>query len=479
MNKITWQVLGGCAATLALGASLIGCVAPAPTGSSRMESNSEDAARKVVGSQATVSSAKGSTPAGVPMPRLTEVQLAAFERGQALFDHPFTRAEGVGPLMNATSCLGCHLDGGTGGSGAIFEGRVGVVDDRTQLVASTGFYGLEELGGPVLQFRDLNIDPTGGGGPGISEPPPSQQAIDDLAAEKALEGIHIGTQLVNSRRGTTQVAGNGLLTSISDADLFAKEAYNRKNKPFGITGHVNRLSGTLGDLSMDGRTGRLGWKSQLPDNEAFLADASVEELGLSSPRHALENVRSGEAVPQFPTSLTEQQVSDIETFCALMAPPTPAYLDKKGKAAFEKAGCVVCHSSDYRTANKRSDMPINLQPYYNVLSNEKVEAYSDLLVHNMGTGLADGFVQGSATGGEWRTAPLWGLRFRELSTPVIGFYMHDRASRTLEDAIQRHKSPQSEANEVIDAYNGTSTQHPKNNLSSDERAAVIHFLKGL
>lgn len=479
MIKRTRFLLGACAATLALGASLIGCAAPTPLGSSRIERPPSGKVTSSPPEEALRPGQRG-TPPGVPMPRLNKAQLASFQRGQVLFDHQFTPQEGAGPLMNDTSCLHCHIDGGSGGSGAIFEGRVGVVDDVAQLVASTGFDELHELGGPVLQFRNLNIDPTGGGGPGISEPPPTQQAIDELAALKALEGIHIGTQLVNSLRGTTQVAGNGLLTSIADEDLFAREADHLKRRPFGITGHVNRLSGTLGDIDMNRRTGRLGWKAQLPDNLAFLADASVEELGLSSPHHALENVRGSEAVPEVPTSLNEEQVADIETFCALMTPPTPAYLDKKGLAAFQKAGCTVCHWSGYETADKRSKMPINLQPYFNVLGDQKVEAYSDLLVHNMGVGLADGFVQGTATGGEWRTAPLWGLRFREQNpAPIIGFYMHDRLSFTLENAIQRHQSPLSEANEVIDNYNGTSTRHPKNNLTGAERAALLNFLKGL
>lgn len=479
MNQKTRLILGSCAATLALGATLIGCAIPTPLTSGRSDEvrGSKD---KTDPPAESLRPGSRNTAPGVPMARLNKAQMAAFQRGQALFEHSFTREEGVGPLMNDTSCLHCHIAGGVGGAGGIFEGRVGVVDDASQLVYSTGFYALEELGGPVLQFRNLDIDPNGGGGGAIAEPPPSQAAIDALVAEKAQHEIHIGNQRVVSLRGTTQVAGNGLMTAIPDSALFAREAYNQKKRPFGVTGHVNRLSGTLGDIDLNGRTGRLGWKSQLPDNQAFLADAAVEELGLSTPLHPFENVRGSEAEEQHPTSLNPQQEDDIETFCALMAPPAPAYLDKKGFAAFQKAGCTSCHWSGYETADKPSEMPASIRPFFNVLADQKVEAYSDLLVHNMGVGLADGFVQGSAKGGEWRTAPLWGLRFREQDpAPIIGFYMHDRRSFTLEDAIQRHKSPLSEANEVIDNYNGSSTLHPKNNLTAAERADLIHFLKGL
>lgn len=479
MNKKARYVLGGCAATLALGASLIGCAAPTPTIEGNPERKGTSGKTSPAPPVEAVRVDPRKLPPGLPMPGLTETQLASFASGKVLFDHDFTPEEGIGPLFNSTSCKSCHIDGGSGGSGGIFEGRVGVVDDKTQLVNSTGFYDIHELGGPVLQFRDLAAGYPGGGNGAFAEQNPSQAAVDALAAEKALQGIHIGKQLVNSRRGTTQVAGNGLLTAISDATLFAREADNRQRKPFGITGHVNRLSGELGDLELSGRTGRLGWKSQLPDNLAFLTDASVEEMGLSNPHDPIENVRNDEADHQDPPALTPQQVKDIETFCALMAPPTPAYLDQQGLAAFKKAGCAVCHWPSYETADDRSEIPANLRQYYNVLSDQKVSAYSDLLVHNMGTGLADGFVQGSAKGGEWRTAPLWGLRFRELLPPIIGFYMHDRRNFTLESAIQRHKSPQSEANEVIDNYNGTSTLHLRNNLSSAERAALINFLKGL
>lgn len=478
MNKKARLLLGGCAATLALGASLIGCAVPSPMDSSR--STRGPGKLKTERPPESLHEDSRQTPPGLPMAGLTREQLASFQRGQALFNHQFTREEGVGPLMNDTSCLHCHIDGGSGGTGAIFVARVGVVDDRTNLVASTGFNALEELGGPALQFRNLDIDPTGGGGGVIAEPPPSQAAIDALADQKALEGIHMGRQLVISLRGTTQVAGNGLMSAIPDSALFEREAYNRKHKPFGVTGRVNRLSGFLGDIDLNGRTGRLGWKSQLPDNQSFLADAAVEELGLSNPHHPLENVRGGAAVEQHPTALDEEQVDDIEAFCTLMAPPTPAYLDKRGLAAFQKSGCTTCHWSGYETAERKAELPSTLGAYFNVLGDQKVEAYSDLLLHNMGAGLADGFIQGSSTGGEWRTSPLWGLRFREQDpAPIIGFYMHDRRSFTLEDAIQRHQSPESEANEVIACYNGTSSEHPRNNLTDEERAQLIHFLKGL
>jgi CxxC motif-containing protein (DUF1111 family) len=97
------------------------------------------------------------------------------------------------------------------------------------------------------------------------------------------------------------------------------------------------------------------------------------------------------------------------------------------------------------------------------LSNQTVNLFSDLLVHHMGKGLADGITQGGAGPDEFRTAPLWGVGQRI-------FFLHDGRTSNLVEAIKAHKSHGSEANKVVDHFNRLSTQ---------EQQEIIDFLRTL
>lgn len=393
---------------------------------------------------------------------LTAEQLEAYHRGGDLFSKTFVDAEGYGPLFNADSCASCHQIGGIGGAGHEEVTRMGMIDlvDADWMLTGVGFYPMPELGGPVLQaVNDA----------GALERVPSQSEVNALADHLAMQGIPAGRFVITSARITTMVAGNGLLSAVSDSSLLTREALV---KPFGITGHANRLSGTLGNLNLTGRLGRLGLKAQLPDNRAFFADAAQQEMGLSTPDNPFEITPNGPPVQVAQTNVSFQAAADFLAFCAGMAPPAPAASEPAGAQAFAKAGCAVCHFSGYRTASQPTELPEELQPYFAALGNKPVPAYTDLLVHNMGRALADGFVQGTAKGGEWRTAPLWGLRYKNT-------FMHDGLSQSLEIAIARHMSEGSEANEVVENYLGISTKNPLSNLTAEERAALLRFLKQL
>lgn len=393
---------------------------------------------------------------------LTAEQLEAFHRGGDLFSKTFVDAEGYGPLFNADSCASCHQIGGIGGPGHEDVERMGMIDlvGADWMLTGEGFYPMPELGGPVRQARN---------DAGALERVPSQAEVNALADHLAMQGVHAGRFVITSARITTMVAGNGLLSAVSDTTLLTREALA---KPFGITGHANRLSGMLGNINLTGRLGRLGLKAQLPDNKAFFADAAQQEMGLSNPDNPFEPSLNGPPVQVAQTNVSFQAAADFLAFCAGMAPPAPAGNEAAGAQAFAKAGCAVCHFSGYRTASQPSELPEELQAYAAALGNKPVPAYTDLLVHNMGRALADGFVQGTAKGGEWRTAPLWGLRYKNA-------FMHDGLSQSLEIAIGRHMSEGSEANEVVENYLGISTKNPLSNLTADERAALLRFLKQL
>jgi CxxC motif-containing protein (DUF1111 family) len=144
----------------------------------------------------------------------------------------------------------------------------------------------------------------------------------------------------------------------------------------------------------------------------------------------------------------------------LLAPPTPstttpggAQSISNGKATFTSVGCALCHTPTMRTG----------QSYIPALSNRDANLYSDLLVHDMGTGLADGVSQGGAGPQDFRSAPLWGLGQRI-------FFLHDGRTTDLVQAIQAHASNGSEANTVIANYNA---------LTTSAQQDLLNFLRSL
>jgi CxxC motif-containing protein (DUF1111 family) len=160
-------------------------------------------------------------------------------------------------------------------------------------------------------------------------------------------------------------------------------------------------------------------------------------------------------------------LSDIEAFANFMrmlAPPTPAPVTAStanGRAEFVSVGCAACHTPTLTTGkaiatgSARSPSPS--------LSSQPVNLFSDLLVHHMGTGLADGLTQGAAGPDEFRTAPLWGLGQRV-------YFLHDGRASDLLSTIQAHQSQGSEASQVVRQFN---------KLSAGSQQDVLNFLRSL
>ncbi len=141
-------------------------------------------------------------------------------------------------------------------------------------------------------------------------------------------------------------------------------------------------------------------------------------------------------------------------FLAAPTPVVPTDSSTRGQTLFTAVGCGLCHTPSLTTGPSSVD----------ALSNKQANLFSDLLVHSMGTGLADGITQGNAGPGEFRTAPLWGLGQRI-------FFLHDGRTKDLVKAIQAHSSNGSEANISIAVFN--------NLLSSTQKQDVLNFLRSL
>jgi CxxC motif-containing protein (DUF1111 family) len=357
---------------------------------------------------------------GDPVRGLTPEQRARFDRGRLVFDSVFTPATGLGPLFNANACGECHDDPVAGGVGN--EVEVHAAASRPPLCDP-----LVQEGGPVIQQR---VTPALKAALGIdSEPlPPSATA--------------------RAARTTPVVFGRGLLDLVPDSAILSYADPEDQNGD-GVSGRPNHF--------FDGRLGRFGRKALLPALNEFNAGAFVIEQGVTNPAVPTEETIGGSPIPAgvdpVPEPEINQEAIDLtDAFVRFLAAPTSLKMSraaKRGRTLFAEIGCGSCHIPTLRTGPS----PIA------ALNNVAFDAYSDLLLHDLGPELAD-ICLSEATPAEFRTEPLMGLR-------VKSNFMHDGRDTTLGQAIQSHGGE------------ATNARGRFRQLPADEQAAVIAFLKTL
>jgi CxxC motif-containing protein (DUF1111 family) len=280
----------------------------------------------------------------------------------------------------------------------------------------------------------------------------------------------------------TPVFGEGLIENLDDSTLLTNQATNLNND-FGITGTFNHNGN-------DGTISRFGWKAQNKSMQLFAGEAYNVEMGITN--LVFQNERplpgedqqgtglvasclnlSGNGYPEdasnpnsTPNAAVLDDVSAFANFMRFLAPPQPggvvlngtavsAATITTGKSLFTSIGCATCHNPTPGTTQVSNLVP--------ALSNAPVNAFSDIELHDMGTGLADNVSQGTAGGDQFRTAPLWGVGQRI-------FLLHDGRTTNLITAIQDHASNGSEANTVIANFN---------DLSTTEQQDLLNFLRSL
>ncbi len=357
---------------------------------------------------------------GSPLPFLTLNQRALFERGRGVFQTEFTPATGLGPLFNNNACSQCHEDPVTGGVGEEVETH------------QTAFHGgvcddLSAIGGPVIQD---SVTPALHDARGIDKEPSLAEAT--------------GTGL----RTTPSLLGFGLLEAVPDAEILALADPSDRNGD-GISGRPNRTA--------DGRLGRFGRKAQFATLSEFNAGAFVNEMGITSPAEPNEQLVRGQAFPPGvdPTpdpELTQEALDATNAFVRLLAPPRPlprGVVEQRGALAFLRIGCASCHFPALVTGPNRVA----------ALSLKIVQAYTDLLLHDMGPDLAD-ICLGRAEPAEYRTEPLMGLRFKTA-------FLHDGRAGSIAQAIAAHGGEAAGAR-------GRFLR-----LSAGERYTLLKFLGGL
>jgi len=431
----------------------------------------------------------GAAGAGNPLNNLTADETAFFRDGQGRFAEIEVvqggSNNGLGPRFNANQCFACHSHPAIGGTSPAQNPLpdVGHLNGATNTIP-----WFITPNGPIREarFKKSNGVPDGNVHAlfvitGRRDAPSCSIAqFDFLPPGNPLTGQGGNPNIVF--RIPTPVFGAGLIEAIPDSVILANAQANVTQKSaMGISGHPNsHLSGNVNRSANDGTITRFGWKAQNKSLLMFAAEAYNVEMGISNQLFPQERDETSTCLftatpndalnfttPAAAATSNPAVVSDIEAFANFMrmlAPPVPAPDTPsiaKGRATFIQVGCAHCHTPSLTTGKKIASGSSTVPS--TALSNQTAHLWSDLLVHHMGKGLADGITQGSAGPDEFRTAPLWGVGQRI-------FFLHDGRTSNLVEAIGAHKSKGSEANRVIERFR---------RLSIRDQQDIINFLRAL
>ncbi|MEO8185268.1 MAG: di-heme oxidoredictase family protein [Deltaproteobacteria bacterium] len=369
---------------------------------------------------------------------------ADFNDGDLLFGTPLRQADGLGPLYTRSACDSCHADDARG-PGLVSKMSVveadGVTPAADQSMLSFG-HTVHPLG--VAGAYSAALKPT----PIL---PPQNQA-----------NVKVTTRL------GPPVIGRGYIEAIADSEI-ERVAAEQAARGDEIHGRINRVAygseaneDTLFHSYQKGQLviGRFGLKARVATLDDFTADAFQGDMGITSPLRPVEFLN--------PDGLTDDDKPGVDVdyrsvnlralYIRLLAIPARK-TSAAGAALFASSDCAACHVPSLAT---RTDYPIEK------LAGIDAEVYSDLLLHRMGSALADGLpshpsVDGAADSFEWRTAPLIGLRFNRT-------FLHDGRAKSIEEAVLMHRGEGSEANRAVDGFEA---------LPDTDRQTLLEFVEAL
>ncbi|MEM9069530.1 MAG: di-heme oxidoredictase family protein [Myxococcota bacterium] len=347
-------------------------------------------------------------PSDAPIAGLSETLLQRFDDGDARFELPFRESQGLGPLYIHRSCASCHEDDSRG---------PGVV---RRIVGDTPF-------GDVVRPRMSA---------GATTPimPPEEAEIK----------VRLGPP----------VFGRGYFEAVSDETILEYERVQAERDD-GISGRAHRVE-RASATELPGWMpvlGRFGHKARRATLTEFTAEALLGDMGMTTPVRPAElpNPDGQEDDERPGVDVDDEELGLIADYVRLLAIPRRS--EVPGSRLFVSARCSVCHVPEVRTGGH--DL--------SVLREVEVGLFTDFLLHDMGEGLEDGVPEGDATGREWRTAPLIGLRYQT-------HLLHDGRADTVRDAIAAHRSEGSEANDSVARFDA---------LSESEQETLVAYVEAL
>lgn len=376
-----------------------------------------------------------------------------------------TARDGLGPLYSAAACQDCHIRDGRGHPPP--DADTPVMAGVLTLATSDG--GRDPVYGRQLQtfavqgaapearvrVRWVSFIETLPDGAEVSMRRPRWEASEwsHGMPEQAVQlGFRIGPPMI----------GLGLLEAIPSEAIEA-EAARQQAEPTSPMGRVNRVRAQGTDAVLPGR---FGWKASQPSVRQQALKAFAHDLGITSalfPEDECTPVQTNcRALPNGGEPELSASIADAVVFYSRhLAPPARRYVDRRdvtaGEALFADIGCADCHRPSWTTGNDAEA----------TLANQTIWPYTDLLLHDMGEGLADGLREGEAGPRDWRTPPLWGLSHAKPVGGAHAGFLHDGRARTIAEAILWHGG---EARAARDAWAA---------LPAPDRQRVIRFLASL
>ena len=391
-------------------------------------------------------------------------------------------SDGLGPLFNARSCQRCHLKDGRGHPPAAGERaesmflrlslpprdaderkatrRTAVVPEPTYGTQLQNFSvrGVPAEGDMTISYREIPVAMSGG------------ETAYLRAPTYGVSGLPYGPlhpQTILSPRVAPPVIGMGLLEAIPAADILSHADPDDADGD-GISGRPNRV---WSDERRRMTLGRFGWKAAQPTVAQQTAGAFLGDVGISTPlypnpagdctaaQRACRTVPHGS--PPNGAEASARMFRLVVFYTRNLGVPARRDIDDpqvlEGKRLFYESNCIGCHRPKFVT---RRDSIGEEQSF------QLIWPYTDLLLHDMGEGLADGSPEWEATGREWRTPPLWGIG---LTQAVNGhtLFLHDGRARNLLEAVLWHGGEAQAAKERVVE------------MTKEERAALLAFLNSL
>jgi CxxC motif-containing protein (DUF1111 family) len=369
---------------------------------------------------------------------------------------------GFGPAYTARGCSSCHDTPNMGGSGPNQVIHFG------NLNPDGSFNPMVSQGGPILQPNSIASLP----GPNKTCSMPGEVVPSNAT--------------IVSPRQTPALYGDSLIDAIPDATILANvtlEANSPTDQALGIHGTANMVPDMLGVS----RPGRFGYKGFIVTLLQFTSFAMTHDLSVTNLAFPTEDLPQGNPIPvgcnpadfnnpndpDLPSGrvASTRLTSYLPAYLAAPVPAVPTAATAAGAATFVSIGCAACHINSLKTGANFAvplDYPASMggtgqSRVSKAISNQTANLYSDLLLHDMGQGLADGVQDGQATGSQWRTTPLWGLSQKQ-------FLLHDgrcTGANAIDCAITAHGG---ESNIVINNYL---------TLSPTDEANLLAFLGSL
>jgi CxxC motif-containing protein (DUF1111 family) len=379
--------------------------------------------------------------------------------------------DGLGPTFNTASCSACHFKDGRGRppltADEPFEGLL-----LRLSVPGEGAHG-EPVDEPAYggQFNHQSIQGVPSEGNAIVEyVERAERFADGTPASLRVPTVRfprlsfgpMSAAVMVSPRVAPAMIGLGLLEAVPEAAVLALADPDDRDRD-GVSGRPNRVwDATLGRAAL----GRFGWKANQPGLLQQTAGAFLGDMGITSSLFPDENCPPSQTACRAAARGGQPEIDDsklaaVVLYSRALAVPARRDVDApavmRGAALFEQARCTSCHTPTLQTG---ADAPLP------ELAGQTFHPYTDLLLHDMGEGLADGRPDFLATGREWRTAPLWGVGLVERVNRHT-FFLHDGRARNLTEAVLWHGGEAERARESFRA------------MSRADRDALLAFLQSL